>query len=245
MAQQNVAERDSVTLVVGATGNLGGRVVKSLLTRGKRVRALVREGTDPSRLAAQGVEIVRGDMLDRASLDHAMDGASALVTTAIGYLRRRKGDSLASVDDRGNRNLVDAARSARLDRFVFTSILTCDKARNVPHFWQKKIIEDYLEASGVPFVSLRPGAFFGGSDFWAKDLKKGRIMAFGSPTTRWSSIAVDDVARYLAFAVEEPRAVGHRIDLGMDGRSRPMTWPLLFPSSLAAKSKCGPFPGRY
>jgi uncharacterized protein YbjT (DUF2867 family) len=155
-------------------------------------------------------------MLDRGSLDRAMEGVSALVTTAIGYLRRRRGDSLATVDDRGNRNLVDAARAAKLERFVFTSILTCDRARDVPHFWQKKVIEDYLEASGVPYVSVRPGSFFGGSDFWAKDLKKGRVTAIGSATTRWSSIHVDDVARCLALAVNEPRAVGCRIDLGMD-----------------------------
>src|SRR5688572_24373351 len=136
-------------LVVGATGSLGGKVVKELLTRGKRVRALVREGTNAGHLATAGVEIIRGDMLNRASLDRAMDGSGTVVTTAIGYLRRRKGDSLATVDDLGNRNLVDAARAANIDRFVFTSILTCDKAVDVPHFWQKKLIEDYLERSGV------------------------------------------------------------------------------------------------
>src|SRR5882672_12398807 len=126
------------TLVVGATGNLGGRVVTALLARGHAVRALVREGTDPAALAAQGVEIVRGDLLDRASLDRALAGAGALVTTAIGYIPRRRGDSLESVDDRGNRNLIEAAKAAKLGRFVFTSVLTADKAREVPHFWQKK-----------------------------------------------------------------------------------------------------------
>jgi uncharacterized protein YbjT (DUF2867 family) len=64
--------------------------------------------------------------------------------------------------------LVDAARRAGLDRFVFTSILTCDKAPGAPHLWQKKLIEDHLEASGVPFVSVRPGAFVGAQDFWAR-----------------------------------------------------------------------------
>ena len=216
MSQQNTAGSGPVTLVVGATGNLGGRVVKALLARNKRVRALVRQGTDPSRLEAQGVEIVRGDMLDPASLDRAMEGVSALVTTAIGYIPRRRGDSLATVDDLGNRNLVDAARAAKVGRFVFTSILTCDLARDVPHFWQKKVIEDYIEASGVPFVSLRPGAFIGAFDLWSRGLKKGRITSIGSATARWTYIHIDDVARCLALAVDEPRAVGRRIDLGAD-----------------------------
>src|SRR6266508_2858207 len=114
----------STVLVVGATGDLGGRAVDAPLARGKRVRALVREGTDPSRLAAKGVEIARGDMLDPASLERAMSGSSAVVTTAAGYTRRRKGDSLEKVDDLGNRNLVDAAKKTEIRRFVFTSILT-------------------------------------------------------------------------------------------------------------------------
>src|SRR3972149_146627 len=146
-----------VVLVVGGTGDVGGRVVDTLLTRGKRVRALVRAGTDSSRLAAKGGEGAPGDMLDPASLDRAMAGADAVVTTAIGYLRRRRGDSLQTVDDLGNRNLVDAANRSGVRRFVFTSILTCDRARDVPHFWQKKLTEDYLERSGGPFARPGPG----------------------------------------------------------------------------------------
>jgi uncharacterized protein YbjT (DUF2867 family) len=203
-------------LVVGGTGTLGGRVVRELVSRGTSVRALVREGSDASRLAAQSVEVVRGDLVEPATLEPALDGVDALVTTAAGYIRRRKGDSLAAVDDRGNRNLIDAARNAGLGRFVFTSILTCDQAPDVPHFWQKKLIEDYLEASGVPFVALRPGAFVGARDFWARGLRKGRLMALGSPSVRWAYVHVDDVARYLAQAVDEPRAPGRRIDIGTD-----------------------------
>jgi len=207
-----------MTLVVGATGSLGGRVVKTLLANGKRVRALVRETADISPLPAQ-VEIVSGDMLDPSSVKRAMAGASIVVTTAAGYTRRSKGESQASVDDLGNRNLIDAAREANIGLFVFTSVLTCEKARDVPQFWQKKLIEDYLEASGVPFIALRPGALLGSErrvDFWGNDLKKGRLTAVGPTDACWTSVHVDDVARCLALAVDEPRAVGHRIDVGMD-----------------------------
>ena len=206
---------DAPVLVVGATGYLGARVVRALISRGKSVRALVREGTDPGPLRDQGVEIVPGNMLNPPSLDHAMEGAAALVTTAIGYSARKPGDTLASVDALGNRNLIDAARRAKLGRFVLTSILTCELARDVPHFWQKKLTEDYLAASGVPFVALRPGAFLN-AQWWAKGLKKGSIPALGSATQRWTQIQADDVARCLALAVDEPRAVGTRIDLGAD-----------------------------
>lgn len=214
-AVPNSAERQTV-LVVGATGALGGRVVDALLARDKRVRALVREGTDPRALAAKGVEIARGDMLDPASLDRAMTGVDGVVTAAAGYTRRRRGDSLEKVDNLGNRNLVDAAKGAGVKRFVFTSILTCDQTPQIPHFWQKKVIEDYLEARGVPFVSLRPGAFLGGYEMLSKALRKDRFFTFGRSDVLMTFIHPDDVARCLAMALDEPRAVGKRIDLGAD-----------------------------
>ncbi|MGA2615490.1 MAG: SDR family oxidoreductase [Spirochaetia bacterium] len=203
-------------LVVGGTGHLGSRVVRELLARGKRVRALVREGTDAQQLEEKGVEIVRGNMLDPPSLSRALDGVTAVATTAIGYSRRKKGDSLKSVDDIGNRNLVDAARLKHVGRFVFTSVLTCDKAPQVPHFWQKKLIEDYLETSGVPFVAVRPGAFVGGADFWARGLRKGTLTAIGSAKAKWTYIGIDDVARSIAKAVDAPGVEGKKIDLGWD-----------------------------
>ena len=208
------------TLVVGGTGHLGSRVVRELLGRGKRVRALVREGTDAHPLEEQGVEVIRGNMLDPPSLLRAMDGVDAVATTAIGYSRRKKGDSLQAVDDIGNRNLVDAAAASHVRRFVFTSVLTCDKAPDVPHFHQKKLIEDYLQAREVPFVALRPGAFVGGFDFWSRGLRRGTLTAIGSAQAKWTYIGIDDVARYIALAVDAVGVDGKAIDLGWD---RPMS----------------------
>ena len=213
-------------LLVGATGDLGGRTLRSLLARGKSVRALIRPGSDPSGLPKDRVEVVRGDMLDPPSLPPAMSGVSAVVSCAIGYSRRRAGDSLRT-DFEGNRNLVDAAKKTAVPRFVFLSILACDQAPTVPHFWAKKLTEDYLQAQGVPFVALRPGAFLGAPAGsyrkWMKEgLEKGRVMGLTSAGVRMTYIDPDEVARALALAVDEPRALGQRIDLGSD---RPLSGP--------------------
>src|SRR5215208_2973043 len=149
---------DSPVVVVGATGMLGRQVVDALLSRGKRVRALVRPASDPTALTKAGVEIARGDMMEPASLLRVMDGADAVITTAAGYTRHSKGDT-AMIDTVGNRNLIDVASQTGVRRFVLTSILTSDQTPEVPHFWNKKLAEDRLEQKGVPFVSLRPGAF--------------------------------------------------------------------------------------
>lgn len=204
-------------LVVGATGLVGGKVVDGLLASGRLVRALVRPATDASGLASRGVEVVRGDLKDPSSLGPALAGVDALITTAYGYARRARGDSLRSVDDAGNRALIDAARAAGTGLFVFTSILTAEKAVTVPHFHQKAITEDYLESSGVPFVSLRPGGFIDTLlGFSARDIRAGRFRAMADPDAPASTIHSDDVARFLVRSLDVPAAVGHRIDLGMD-----------------------------
>jgi len=72
---------------------------------------------------------------------------------------------------------------------VFTSILNAHQATYAPQFWNKKIVKDYLEEHGIPFVSLRPGAFIA------------------------THVLTEDLARYLAMAVDAPEAVGKRIDI--------------------------------
>lgn len=208
-------------LVVGATGLLGGKAARRIAQAGHRVRCLVRDGSDPGRRLEREYEVIRGDITRPETLGPALRDVRVVVTTAYGYARRRRGDSLATVDDAGNRHLVDAARAARVERFVFTSILTADRAVTVPHFHQKAIIENYLERSGVPFVALRPGGFLDTLLAMSlRDLEKGRFRAMADPDARASTILSDDVAEALARCVDVPGLDGRRIDLGM---SAPVT----------------------
>ena len=207
---------DGPVVVVGGTGMLGGQVVTELLARGKPVRALVRQASDATRLEQAGAEIARGDMMDPASLLQAMDGADALISTAAGYTRHTKTDT-DQIDRIGNSNLAEAASRASVRRFVLTSILTCDQTTKVPHFWHKKLAEDRLQELGVPFVSLRPGAFLDliarmGGDPFAKQ----QLMWFGDPTIPLTFVLTPDLAGYLAEAVDAPGVDGQHIDIGWD-----------------------------
>ena len=204
-------------LVVGATGALGQKVVAALRARGKTVRALVRPGSEAGHIEGEGVEIVRGDMMEPASLDRAFAGVDAVITTAAGYTKRRSSDTDA-IDTVGNQNLVDAAKRAGTEWFVLTSILASDRAEDVPHFWHKHLAERALDEAGVPHVALRPGAFLDQSvDVFAKGVRKGRIPAMGDRHARWSWVFTDDLARYLAEAVDlGPEWSGRRIDIGWD-----------------------------
>ena len=204
---------NETVLVVGGTGHLGGQVVDALQQRGKQVRALVRPTSEASKLEAKGVEVVRGDMLDKRSLAAAMSGVDAVVSTAAGYTRRNK--NATEIDTVGQANLAEAAADTDVRRFVLTSILTCDLTPQVSHFWHKKLAEDALERYEVPFVALRPGAFLDmvtqmGGDPFAKK----RLMWFGTASVPLTFVLTSDLARYLAEAVDADVQDGERIDIG-------------------------------
>lgn len=206
-------------LVVGATGYLGGQVVNNLLGRGKQVRALVRPTSDAGKLQGLGVDIARGDMLDLDSLAAAMNGVDTVITTAAGYTR---GDRNADdIDTIGNANLARAAHLAGVRRFVLTSILTCDQTPEVSHFWHKKLAEDKLEESGVPFVALRPGAFLDQiATRSGNAIEMGQLMWMGKNDVPLTFVLTSDLAGYLAAAVDVEVPDGERIDIGWD---RPVT----------------------
>ena len=93
-----------MNLVVGATGLLGGEICRLLAARRKLVRVLVRATSDHnkvSQLESLIVEIVRGDLKDRSSLDAACQGVSAVISTASSTLSRQEGDSIQTVDLEG------------------------------------------------------------------------------------------------------------------------------------------------
>lgn len=202
-------------LVVGGTGNLGGKVIDHLLADARPVRALVRPSSDASRLQAKGVQIARGDMLDLDSLTAVMTGADAVITTAAGYTRRSR--QALEIDTVGNANLALAAAQTGVRRFVLTSILTCEQTPHVAHLWHKKLAEDKLSELGVPFVALRAATFFdqvaqiGGDPF-----AKRRFLWFGQKSVPQAFLLTTDLARYLAAAVDASAGDGERIDLGWD-----------------------------
>jgi uncharacterized protein YbjT (DUF2867 family) len=200
---------------VGGTGHVGGLVIDELLERGTRVTALVRPGTDPTKLRTRGVGIAIGDMLDLESLVRAMTRVDAVISTAAGYTRRSK--QANEIDTVGNTNLAEAAARAEVGRFIFTSILTCDRTPEVPHFWHKKLTEDRLEELGVPFVALRPGAFLDQVTMMGGDpFKTGKLRWIGSARVPLTFVLTTDLAGDLVRAVDANIRTGERVDIGWD-----------------------------
>jgi dihydroflavonol-4-reductase len=179
------------TLVTGASGFLGWHVARLLLERGHHVRALVRPG---SRAEGIDVETVTGDLRDAGSLARAVAGCGLLFHVAADYRLWAKdpGELYRSNVD-GTRNLFQAARSAGVERVVYTSTVGCigvphggigDEAQPVAledmagdykrsKFLAEQVALEFARA-GFPVVIVNPTAPIGDHD--VKPTPTGKIV---------------------------------------------------------------------
>jgi uncharacterized protein YbjT (DUF2867 family) len=109
-------------LVVGATGRVGGAMVRHLLEAGFDVRALVRSAERGRRLLSSGAEPIVGDVTEPETLERALAGCAG-VFCALSAETRREAEE---VEYRGNVNLLSAASRAGVSRFVYSSALLAD-----------------------------------------------------------------------------------------------------------------------
>jgi uncharacterized protein YbjT (DUF2867 family) len=207
-----------VTTVIGATGMLGGGICEILTAAGVPTRALVRSTSAPSRLESlerAGVELRRGDLKDRASLDAVCEGARAVISTATAVMSRQPGDSIQTVDLEGQLALVDAAQRAGVEHFIYISFAPL--AIDFPLQQAKRAVERALMASGIPhYTLLRPTHF---AEVWLSpalgfDHVNARARLFGTGQGRMNWISVQDVARFAVSALARPRAWNTVLELG-------------------------------
>jgi uncharacterized protein YbjT (DUF2867 family) len=191
--------------IVGATGQLGGRIVQRLVESGQEVGALVRSTTDATALEQQGVQVARGDLRDAASLAPALAGVDTVITTAAA--------NNAAVDTTGNRNLIQAAEQAEVERFVYVSAagIGAKMARSGPLMAGKWQTENLLHSTSLRSVMVRPDMF---QEAWLVpplfDAGAGTAMVAGRGETPHRYVAVDDVAAlcaHLAIAPDPPQVV--------------------------------------
>lgn len=204
-------------LVCGATGELGGRIVRRLREAGVSVRALVRPASNSEPLRELGAEIVAGDFRDRASLERAVTGAQAVVSTVTVIARLfagEKGASFHDVDLVGHRQLIAAAEGADVERFLFVSAMSTrfDESATTPLGKGKVATEQALSASPLREVVLRPDLF---QEIWLSpeaqfDWPNRKVVIFGKGETPSRYVATDDVAEAaskLVLADDPPRLV--------------------------------------
>jgi len=207
-----------VTAVVGATGLLGSTVCQKLAEAGRSTRALVRPQSDPAKVAQLerlGVELRQGDLKEPPSLEALCEGAQAVISTASCMRSRHEGDSIETVDLKGQLSLIKAARSAGVEHFIFISLPPLQGT--FPLQEAKRRVEQELMWAGMPrFTILRPTFF---TEIWLGptlgwDFSSARARLYGTGRGRLNWVSLDDVARFAIGALESPRARNATLELG-------------------------------
>lgn len=231
-------------LVVGATGSLGSRVVKKLLKSGETVRAMTRDRSKADDLKSRGAQVVLGDLTDPESLEFAVRGAKAVVAAAHGMLGRGQYSSKA-VDDAGHRALIDAARKAGTQHFVYTSAIGASHDHPVD-FWRTKAkIERYLGDSGLTHTIVRPAAFMEvyAWELIGKPMVAGRrVVMLGPGTNKLNYIAADDVANAVVLALRIPELRGRTLDIGGPDNLTPREVVAIFEKVTGKRAKVSAMP---
>jgi uncharacterized protein YbjT (DUF2867 family) len=179
-------------VVTGATGNVGGRLVR--LLAGERVTAVSRRTSAPD--LPEGVRHVQADLDDPASLKPALDGADALFLLVAGE------------DPQG---VVDAARAADVRRVV---LLSSQGAGTRPEAYRHpRAYEDAVRESGLDWTILRPGGFDSNAFAWAETIRSERMVAAPFGDVGLPTVDPDDIAEVAAVVLSQEGHAGRTYEL--------------------------------
>ncbi len=225
-------------LVTGATGFVGGNLVRELLKQGYQVRALVRETSSRKNIDGLDVEIAVGDLCDRASLDRAMDGCEVLFHVAASYAFWTPDPAAVyETNVRGTENILAAAGSAGIQKVVYTStestigierhdLGTEEREATLGslsgHYKKSKLLAERVAlrmcAEGLPLIVVNPTMPMGPWDIKPTpsgqvvvDFLNGRMPAYVN--TGLNVVDVGDVATGHILALEKGQ-IGERYILG-------------------------------
>ena len=226
-------------LITGATGLLGSHLIKRLQERGEDIRALVLPVENASKLTAQGVEVVRGDITDASTLGPAVRDIELVFHLAgmMGVHRPMSDYRLVNVT--GSENLYRAAQRAGVRRFVHTSSHTVyglgygrfmtesDPLRpNLDPYPQTKaegdrLIRRLMLDSAMETVILRPGTFFGPYDHlhfgrMAQKTKDGKALLVGRGNNALPFCYVTDVVDGFMLGAYHKNAPGNVYNITND-----------------------------
>lgn len=206
----------STVFVAGATGYLGSEICRQLSLKNKHVKGLVRVTSDANKVAhlkASGIETIEGDLKDKVSLENALHGVSAVISTVSSTLSRQEGDSIQTVDDEGQINLIDAAVKVGVKQFIYISFCEFGVC---PLQTAKRKVERHLAESGLNYTILQPTCFM---EVWLSpvlgfDYPNAKATIYGEGNKKVSWIAIKDVASFAVTALDNPAAANRIIELG-------------------------------
>jgi uncharacterized protein YbjT (DUF2867 family) len=205
-------------LVVGGTGFVGSHLIQRLRKDGVPVRAVVRSPRKAQALKDLGVEVVPGDIADKASLEAAAAGVARIIHL-VGIIQEAPGVTFRGVHVEGTRNLIEAAKKAGVRHFFYQSALGTRPGAKSEYHKTKWEAEELVRASGIPFTILRPSLIYGPGDQFtlrlSEMLKISPVMpVIGPGRSKIQPIYIDDVVTCIAKAVASDAFLNEIYEIG-------------------------------
>ncbi len=201
-------------LVCGATGRLG-QLTAALLQRGHQVRATARDprSARARALGELGAHIVRADFDTVESLVSAARAADVVFAAGTSHAAGPLGDS------RHGKNIVNAAAAAGVGHLVYVSVAGAEQPTGVPVFDSKRIVEEHIRRTSVPFTIIAPVYFM--ENLWnpwnQPALTAGKLPSPVPTTRRIQQICLADVVAFTTLVMEKPdRFLGTRVEIAAD-----------------------------
>lgn len=204
-------------LIIGGTGTLGRQIVLQALTKGYKVRCLVRNFRKASFLKEWGVELVYGDLTRPETLPPCLRGITAIIDASTSRVDEL--DSLKKVDWDGKLCLIEAAKVANIKHFVFFSAQNIEQFENIPLMRLKYGIEQKLQQSKIPYTIFRLTGFYQGLiEQYAIPILENLPIWVTNENTSISYMDTQDIAKFCLRTLQIPKTVNQTFFLsGLKG----------------------------
>ena len=191
-------------LIVGGTGTLGRQIVLQALTKGYQVRCVVRNFRKASFLKEWGAELVYGDLSRPETIPPCLKGITAIIDASTS--RADELDSLKTVDWEGKLCLIEAAKIAKIKRFIFFSTQNMDQFENIPLIKVKNGIEIKLKESNIPYTIFKLTGFYQGLiEQYAIPILENLPIWVTNENTYVSYMDTQDIAKFCLRSLQIPQ----------------------------------------
>jgi len=194
-----------MVLVTGGTGFVGRHLIQRMRKEGIAIRAVVKTLDKAQSLEALGVNLIQGDITDKASLEKAVIGVDRVIHL-VGIIQETPHVTFQGVHVEGTRNILDAAKRAAVHHFFYQSALGTRPAAKSTYHKSKWEAEELVRSSGIPYTIMRPSLIYGSGDGFTTRLS-GMIKlspflpVIGSGTSKVQPIFINDVVSCILKAM--------------------------------------------
>ena len=191
-------------LIIGGTGTLGRQIVLQALTKGYRVRCLVRNLRKANFLKEWGAELIYGDLILPETIPPCLKGITAIIDAST--TRPNDLTAMKKIDWDGKLALIEAAKVAGIKHFIFCSALNAEQFSFIPLMKMKKRIEIYLKKSDISFTIFRFTGFYQALiQQYAIPILEGFPIWITDEQIDISYIDTQDIARFCVRSLQLPK----------------------------------------